>query len=173
MTTQTWALARCLPGSQLGCPKASLAEASCLPGGGKEAALGRSPHPPLHGHSRSWRGLGFTSWLCPLAGCVALGERNHISAPIYLGEVTWAALQPRMTLNKIRYLGPLGLLRWLGVKNPPADAADSGSIPGSGRSPGEGNGQPTPVFLPGESCGQRSLAGYSPWGHTCGTRLSD
>ena len=24
--------------------------------------------------------------------------------------------------------------------------------------------QPTPVFLPGESCGQRSLAGYSPWG---------
>ena len=26
--------------------------------------------------------------------------------------------------------------------------------------------QPTPVFLPGESHGQRSLAGYSPWGRT-------
>ena len=25
--------------------------------------------------------------------------------------------------------------------------------------------QPTPVFLPGESHGQRCLAGYSPWGH--------
>ena len=25
--------------------------------------------------------------------------------------------------------------------------------------------QPTPVFLPGGSHGQRSLAGYSPWGH--------
>ena len=25
--------------------------------------------------------------------------------------------------------------------------------------------QPTPVFLPGKSYGQRSLAGYSPWGH--------
>ena len=25
--------------------------------------------------------------------------------------------------------------------------------------------QPTPVFFPGESHGQRSLAGYSPWGH--------
>ena len=25
--------------------------------------------------------------------------------------------------------------------------------------------QPTPVSLPGETCGQRSLAGYSPWGH--------
>ena len=25
--------------------------------------------------------------------------------------------------------------------------------------------QPTPVFLPGKLHGQRSLAGYSPWGH--------
>ena len=25
--------------------------------------------------------------------------------------------------------------------------------------------QPTPVFLPGESHGQRSLVGYSPWSH--------
>ena len=25
--------------------------------------------------------------------------------------------------------------------------------------------QPTPVFLPGEFCGQSSLAGCSPWGH--------
>ena len=44
------------------------------------------------------------------------------------------------------------------------DAGDSGSIPGSGRSPGEGNGSPFPVFLPGESHGQRSLVGYSPQG---------
>ena len=52
------------------------------------------------------------------------------------------------------------------VKNSPANAGDirdMGSIPGSGRSPGEGNGNP--VFLPGESHGQRRLAGYSPWGH--------
>ena len=38
-----------------------------------------------------------------------------------------------------------------------------GLIPGSGRSPGEGQWQPTPVFLPGESHGQKSLVGYSPW----------
>jgi len=25
---------------------------------------------------------------------------------------------------------------------------------------------PTPVFLPGESCEQRSLVGCCPWGHT-------
>ena len=28
------------------------------------------------------------------------------------------------------------------VKNPPANARDAGSIPGQGRSPGEGNGNP-------------------------------
>ena len=30
--------------------------------------------------------------------------------------------------------------------------------------PRGGNGQPTPVFLPGESHGQRCLVGHSPWG---------
>ena len=30
--------------------------------------------------------------------------------------------------------------------------------------PWRGKWQPTPVFLPGKSHGQRSLAGYSPWG---------
>ena len=44
------------------------------------------------------------------------------------------------------------------------DIRDAGSIPGLGRSPGGEHGLPTPVFLPGESHGQRSLMGYSPWG---------
>ena len=42
---------------------------------------------------------------------------------------------------------------------------DMGLIPGSGRSPGGGNGNPLIVFLPGESHEQRSLAGCSSWGH--------
>ena len=41
---------------------------------------------------------------------------------------------------------------------------DLGSIPGLWRSPGEGNGYP-PVFLPRKFHEQRSLVGYSPWGH--------
>ena len=32
------------------------------------------------------------------------------------------------------------------VKNPPANAGDTGSIPGSGRPPGEGNGTPLHYF---------------------------
>ena len=42
------------------------------------------------------------------------------------------------------------------------NAGDPGSIPGLGRSPGEGNGNP---LLPRKSHGPRSLVGYSPWGH--------
>ena len=42
------------------------------------------------------------------------------------------------------------------------NARDQGSTSGLGRYPGEGKWQPTPVFLPGESHGQRSLVGYTP-----------
>ena len=45
------------------------------------------------------------------------------------------------------------------------DTGDAGSIPGSGRSPREGNGNPLQYFLPEKSHGQRILVGYSPWGH--------
>ena len=40
------------------------------------------------------------------------------------------------------------------------DARDTGLISGSGRALGNRKRHPTPVFLPGESHRQRSLAGY-------------
>ena len=40
------------------------------------------------------------------------------------------------------------------------DVRDVGSIPGLGRFPGGGHGNP--VFLPGESYEQRSLVNYGP-----------
>jgi len=49
------------------------------------------------------------------------------------------------------------------VKNLPADAEDirdAGFIPGWGKIPWRRKWQPTPVFLPGESLGQRHLAAY-------------
>ena len=50
-------------------------------------------------------------------------------------------------------------------KDSARNEGNPGSIPGSGRSLGKGNGNPlTPVFLPEESHGQRNLVGYSPWG---------
>ena len=47
---------------------------------------------------------------------------------------------------------------------------DLASIPGLGRSSGEGNGYA--LQYSGESHGQRSLTGYSPWGNSQ-TQLSD
>ena len=40
-----------------------------------------------------------------------------------------------------------------------------GFDPWVGKNPWRRKWQPTAVFLPGEFYGQRSLAGYSPWGH--------
>ena len=53
------------------------------------------------------------------------------------------------------------------VKNPPANAGGSGDgfDPCVGKIPWRRKWQPIPVFLPEESHGQRSLVGYSPWGH--------
>ena len=50
-------------------------------------------------------------------------------------------------------------------KGPACKAGDQGSVPELGRFSRRKAWQPTPVFLSGESHGQRSLAGYGPWGH--------
>ena len=57
----------------------------------------------------------------------------------------------------------LGSLVGLVVKNLHANAGDTGSIPESRRSPGEGNGNPLQYFCLGNPM-ERSLEGYSPWG---------
>ena len=44
------------------------------------------------------------------------------------------------------------------------DLRDMGSIPGLGRSPGEGNGNPLQYSCLEKSHGLRSLVGYNPWG---------
>ena len=54
------------------------------------------------------------------------------------------------------------------VKNPPVNAGDTGdtggSVPGSGRCPGGGNGNPLQYFLLRKSHGQSSLVVHIPWG---------
>ena len=52
------------------------------------------------------------------------------------------------------------------VKSLPANAGDVKRHwfdPWVGKTPWRKTWQPTPVFFPGESHGQRSLVGYSPW----------
>ena len=61
-----------------------------------------------------------------------------------------------------------GFLCGSDTKESAYNEGDLGLIPGSERSPGEGNGNPLQYFLPGEFHGQRSLVGYGPWGWRTG-----
>ena len=72
---------------------------------------------------------------------------------------------PPSSVEKLSSTKPVpGLPCWLSGKESACSAGNLGSIPGSGRFPWKRAWQPTPVFLPGESHEQRSLAGYGPQG---------
>ena len=76
-------------------------------------------------------------------------------------------------LNK-HYVYMNGLLQWLGGKESTCQHRICGFSPWVGKIPWRRAGQPTPLFLPGDSHGQRSLcADYSPWGHKESDTISD
>ena len=58
-----------------------------------------------------------------------------------------------------------GLPWWLSGKELAGNAGNMGSIPGWGRSPARGHGNPLQYSCLENPHGQRSLADYSPWGH--------
>ena len=103
-------------------------------------------------------GLGYVK----LAFLITInGDLNQLTESVLSGLLTVKLTSP----ISFPWVSQVALV----VKNPPANAGDlrnASSIPGWGRSPGGRRAwQPIPVFLPGESHGQRILAGYSPWGH--------
>ena len=115
--------------------------------------------------------------LLELPGCACskplLKKVNmEVSTTFFVEEgYTWNCPLTPHSWPRCMYWSPFQVA--LVVKKPPASAGDirdTGSIPRSGRSPGEGHSN-TPVFLPGESHGQRSLEGYSSKSHSQ-TRLS-
>ena len=59
------------------------------------------------------------------------------------------------------------------VKNPLANAGDAGSIPGSGRSPGVGNGNPLPYSCLENPCSPGNHGLLSTGSQKSQTRLSD
>ena len=64
---------------------------------------------------------------------------------------------------------PFGLPWWLSSKETTCNAGDTGdvgSIPGSGRSPGEGNGNPLQYSCLENSMDREAWWGYSRWGST-------
>ena len=126
------------------------------------------PGSSVHGFSRQeyWRGLPFPSpgdppntWIEPRSHALQV---DSLVGSLGLGKTFLE--QRQLSQNP----GDSRLQVGVVVKNPPAntgDIRDLDSVPGSGRFSWRRAWQPTPIFLPGKTHGQRSLAGCSPWGH--------
>ena len=94
--------------------------------------------------------------------CHVKNSREPIKGLVFK---SWLNLKNRDKNLKIEFnLNLLCSKRGSEVKASACNAGDLGSIPGPGRFPWRREWQPTPVFLPGEFHGQRSLVSYSPWG---------
>ena len=68
---------------------------------------------------------------------------------------------PNIEIDFDDNIGVIWLPWWLSGKESACNSGDVGSIAGSESSPWRSKQQPTLVFLPGKSHGQRSLEGYS------------
>ena len=93
---------------------------------------------------------------------------SHSSLPSWpeaanIMNLVWILLVCFKNTFKYTYTS-LGLPRWVSGKESACQCRRCGFDPWVGRIPWRRKWQPTPVFLPGKSHGQKSLAGYSPWG---------
>ena len=121
---------------------------------------------------------GWKSGKTPFARCPHM--TLHVSLPLFntykhLGAHGPRTVHPGTNIRPLRLALPGEI--WKGVlqlsihycdsdsKESTCNAGDLGSIPGSGRSPREGNGNPLQYACLENLNGQRSLAGYSQWGH--------
>jgi len=97
-------------------------------------------------------------WCCP----PTTSQTHHTCSFLVPASFQWAHPHPTVFVLIL----PSDWSAWLDIYMVGSVVKSlAGSIPGSGRFPWRRKWQPTPVFLFGESHGQRSLAGYSPWGH--------
>ena len=101
----------------------------------------------------------------------------------HISQKTWASLVAQLVNNpaamqktRVQCLGQEDSLKkgslptpvflgFPGGSNLPLMGKRPGFDPWVGKIPWSRAWQSTPVFLPGESHGRRSLVGYSPWGH--------
>ena len=97
------------------------------------------------------------SFMCShLSLLIQVNTTSPMKSPVR--SVSFCLLQPFTTTTQVVLV----------VKNPTANAGDKRD---AALIPGRRESQLTPVFLPGESHGQRSLVGYNPWGSESQTWL--
>ena len=94
-------------------------------------------------------------------------QRNQFDSLLVVEVAIWSnGEQSFEKKSVITFQSSRGLPGGSEVRNPPVDAGTTGTWVQSlmGKISCRRAWQPTPVFLPGESHGQRSLVGYSPQG---------
>ena len=109
--------------------------------------------------------------LTPWARGAGPGIVSSLSLPPWKGDEDWG--EPALGIHGTLHQGLRASLLAQMVKNLPA--MQETQVQSLGWEDAlEKGGEPTPIFLPGESHGQRSLAGYTVHGvENSGTRLSD
>ena len=99
--------------------------------------------------------------LCDPMDCSLPGFSIHGIFQARVLEWDAIAFSDIIAYTTIKY----GLSRWLSAKESTCQCRRLGFHPWVRKIPWRRKWQPNPVFLLGESHGQRSLVGYSPWGH--------
>ena len=87
-------------------------------------------------------------------------NRESWYAAVHVVTKSWTQLGDLTSTNKA-----LGLPRWINGKESICQCQRGRLSPWVQKFPWRRKWQPTPVFLPGKSPGQRRLAGYSSWAY--------
>ena len=118
------------------------------------------------------RGLTHATYPCPLpkpfthAPCRGMQSLSHWTTRKVFFFFFWSSFSTPHYLNQLR-LSPESLPQdrgGLGCEESSCNEGDLGLITGLGRFPGRGHDNPLQYSCMENSHGQRSLAGYGPWG---------
>ena len=151
----------------------------------------RDSLPPVENPGLGTRTEAIYIWLCPISSPPHAHQPVHLwsasslwssgSVPSHLHYMTWGpavSLRPGVLtpgipglssawMSKIGYVTPYPKWRlpwWFSGKEAACQCRRCRFYPCVGKIPWRRKWQPAPVFLPREFHGQRSLAGFSPWG---------
>ena len=95
-------------------------------------------------------------------------QKSKLNSSIMNLHTRVADISPCSKGNRQLYQSKTGLPGWLSGKESACQSRilkRCGFDPWIRKIPWRRKWEPTPVFLPGKSHGQKSQAGYSPWGH--------
>ena len=166
-------LTQWLSGKESTCNAGATGETGLIPEPGRSPGEGSGnpfQYSCLENSHGQRRWAGYNPWGRKDSDMTKATEHAPVEIELYkwIWEMEQQAQRPwggfMLTLFIYLFLTLWGLIGGSDGKESTCKAGDLGSIPGLGRSPGEGHGNPLQYFFLENPHGQRSLAGCSPWG---------